>query len=494
MAAAVERVRCGSLATRPPGGSTSSSRWRRGAAPARDGPRCGDTRDFGKPDENRPRLLRARRTPLFDPCKLCTSTPRARRPIASGAPAGSPTNLHPTTPRSRTPTPPSPTASRTRPTPGAPPWWTTAVHGPTPIFWASQWRGGTGWRLHGPATGSRTSCPPAASTWPCNSASGRAGESRCRSRSPTPSPSWSTCWTTRVPPSWSPTPPSPRPPSSRPPRGRATSPSSRPPPTPRPSTPHHPAPPPPPAHHAAATTPPHPHHITAPPRTPNPPPPPPPPAHPHPPHTTHPHPAPTDPALLIHTSGTTGRPKGVLITHANLAARIATLTAAWGWARSDRILHTLPLHHVHGIENALGCALWSGAACEFGPADAPAHLEPPRLGRDHALHVGPHRVRPPHSRLGRGARTGAATVVAGRRRPSPHGVRLGGASHGDPRALARDHRPHAARALRHDRDRHGALESPGRRAAPGARGPAASRRRGPRRRRRRPARRAGRAG
>ena len=91
----------------------------------------------------------------------------------------------------------------------------------------------------------------------------------------------------------------------------------------------------------------------------------PPPHHPPPPH-------PTDPALLIHTSGTTGRPKGVLITHANLAARITTLVAAWRWTASDRILHTLPLHHVHGIENALACALWSGAACEFGPADAHA--------------------------------------------------------------------------------------------------------------------------
>ena len=86
--------------------------------------------------------------------------------------------------------------------------------------------------------------------------------------------------------------------------------------------------------------------------------------------TTPPPPHPTDPALLIHTSGTTGRPKGVLITHSNLAARITTLVAAWGWTHSDRILHTLPLHHVHGIENALACALWSGAACEFGPADA----------------------------------------------------------------------------------------------------------------------------
>ena len=78
-------------------------------------------------------------------------------------------------------------------------------------------------------------------------------------------------------------------------------------------------------------------------------------------------PGPADPALLVYTSGTTGPPKGVLTTHRNLVARITALTAAWGWTVADRILHTLPLHHVHGLVNALACALWSGAACEFGP-------------------------------------------------------------------------------------------------------------------------------
>ena len=80
---------------------------------------------------------------------------------------------------------------------------------------------------------------------------------------------------------------------------------------------------------------------------------------------------PTDPALIIYTSGTTGRPKGVLTTHRNVAAQITALTTAWGWTADDRILHTLPLHHIHGVVNALACALWSGAACEFG-SGAPA--------------------------------------------------------------------------------------------------------------------------
>ena len=82
-------------------------------------------------------------------------------------------------------------------------------------------------------------------------------------------------------------------------------------------------------------------------------------------------PRPTDPALIIYTSGTTGRPKGALTTHANVAAQITSLTTAWEWRAHDRILHTLPLHHIHGVVNALACALWSGSACEFG-SGAPA--------------------------------------------------------------------------------------------------------------------------
>lgn len=84
-----------------------------------------------------------------------------------------------------------------------------------------------------------------------------------------------------------------------------------------------------------------------------------------------PAPAAGDGALVLYTSGTTGRPKGVLSTHANLAAQCRALVGAWGWSGDDRILHVLPLHHVHGIVNALCCALWSGATCEFGdPAPA----------------------------------------------------------------------------------------------------------------------------
>jgi malonyl-CoA/methylmalonyl-CoA synthetase len=73
-------------------------------------------------------------------------------------------------------------------------------------------------------------------------------------------------------------------------------------------------------------------------------------------------------AMIVYTSGTTGRPKGVVTTHANIGAQVASLVEAWGWTPMDRLLHVLPLHHVHGIVNGLGCALAVRATCEMLPA------------------------------------------------------------------------------------------------------------------------------
>ncbi len=70
-------------------------------------------------------------------------------------------------------------------------------------------------------------------------------------------------------------------------------------------------------------------------------------------------------AMIIYTSGTTGRPKGVVTTHENIGAQVAALVEAWGWRPLDRILHVLPLHHVHGIINALCSPLAVHATCEM---------------------------------------------------------------------------------------------------------------------------------
>jgi malonyl-CoA/methylmalonyl-CoA synthetase len=72
-------------------------------------------------------------------------------------------------------------------------------------------------------------------------------------------------------------------------------------------------------------------------------------------------------AMIIYTSGTTGRPKGVVSTHAVIGAQISSLVGAWGWRPTDRLLLCLPLHHVHGVINGLGCALAVRATCEILP-------------------------------------------------------------------------------------------------------------------------------
>ncbi|WP_150295150.1 acyl-CoA synthetase [Sphingobium estronivorans] len=72
-------------------------------------------------------------------------------------------------------------------------------------------------------------------------------------------------------------------------------------------------------------------------------------------------------AMMVFTSGTTSKPKGVVTTHGNIRAQITVLLEAWGWSDSDRIPLFLPLHHVHGIINVLSCALWAGATVHLFP-------------------------------------------------------------------------------------------------------------------------------
>ena len=73
------------------------------------------------------------------------------------------------------------------------------------------------------------------------------------------------------------------------------------------------------------------------------------------------------PALILYTSGTTGRPKGAILSHANLATQAALLRDAWGITAEDRLLHALPLHHLHGICVALVTALAAGASVRMLP-------------------------------------------------------------------------------------------------------------------------------
>lgn len=73
-------------------------------------------------------------------------------------------------------------------------------------------------------------------------------------------------------------------------------------------------------------------------------------------------------AMMVFTSGTTSKPKGVVTSHDNIRAQVETLVTAWEWRQEDAIPLFLPLHHVHGIVNVLTCALWSGAKVETFPS------------------------------------------------------------------------------------------------------------------------------
>ena len=78
-----------------------------------------------------------------------------------------------------------------------------------------------------------------------------------------------------------------------------------------------------------------------------------------------------DPASMLYTSGTTGRPKGAVLTQGNLIAACRTLVDAWGFTDDDVLLHILPLFHTHGLFVAAYCTLASGASMvmvDFEPA------------------------------------------------------------------------------------------------------------------------------
>ena len=137
--------------------------------------------------------------------------------------------------------------------------------------------------------------------------------------------------------------------------------------------------------------------------------------------------------MIIYTSGTTNRPKGVVSLHTTIQAQMTSLVEAWGWSADDRILHVLPLHHIHGIVNVLGCALWSGAVCDMLPAfDANAVWD--RIERGglslfmavptiYARLVQAWNAAPPDRQQ---------ALTSGLRRFAPHGVRLRRPARADP--------------------------------------------------------------
>jgi malonyl-CoA/methylmalonyl-CoA synthetase len=72
-----------------------------------------------------------------------------------------------------------------------------------------------------------------------------------------------------------------------------------------------------------------------------------------------------DIAAILYTSGTTGKPKGAMLSHGNLASNALVIHDYWGWVPGDVLLHALPIFHVHGLFVALHCALLNGSKTIF---------------------------------------------------------------------------------------------------------------------------------
>lgn len=74
-----------------------------------------------------------------------------------------------------------------------------------------------------------------------------------------------------------------------------------------------------------------------------------------------------DLAAILYTSGTTGRSKGAMLTHTNLASNASALANAWHFSADDRLIHALPIFHTHGLFVACNVTLMSGASMLFLP-------------------------------------------------------------------------------------------------------------------------------
>ncbi|MEX6634765.1 AMP-binding protein [Hyphococcus lacteus] len=72
-----------------------------------------------------------------------------------------------------------------------------------------------------------------------------------------------------------------------------------------------------------------------------------------------------DPAAILYTSGTTGRSKGAILTHGNLASNCAALLDSWQFTSADRLIHALPVFHTHGLFVAVNMTLAAGATMIF---------------------------------------------------------------------------------------------------------------------------------
>ncbi|WP_370198973.1 malonyl-CoA synthase [Roseibium sp.] len=74
-----------------------------------------------------------------------------------------------------------------------------------------------------------------------------------------------------------------------------------------------------------------------------------------------------DLAAILYTSGTTGRSKGAMLTHGNLASNSQTMVKYWQFTEDDVLLHALPIFHTHGLFVATNCLMMAGGSMLFLP-------------------------------------------------------------------------------------------------------------------------------
>jgi malonyl-CoA/methylmalonyl-CoA synthetase len=118
--------------------------------------------------------------------------------------------------------------------------------------------------------------------------------------------------------------------------------------------------------------------------------------------------APDDLALIGYTSGTTGSPKGAVLTHGNLLAGCESVRVAWRWTGSDRLVLALPLFHVHGLCVGLHGTLLAGASAVLLPRFDVDSVLDAASGHDASLFFG---VPTMYHRLAQSSRVGELAVL-----------------------------------------------------------------------------------
>ena len=157
-----------------------------------------------------------------------------------------------------------------------------------------------------------------------------------------------------------------------------------------------------------------------------------------------------DLAAILYTSGTTGRSKGAMLSHDNLASNSYSLVDYWRFTEDDVLIHALPIYHTHGLFVASNVTLFARASMIFLPKFDPEAII--KLMARATVLMG---VPTFYTRL---LQSTALNKEVDKAHAAVH-FRLGAAARRHPPRMGRAHRPRRARALRHDRNQHEHVES-----------------------------------